>query len=709
MVKQDKTGTKYEKLIATCLRDLGYEFEASSGRNYLHPRPNSKLVIPETFIQPDLVVRCDERIIAIIYATHWSNKRNCNFKFWRTWEEETQQKIILGDSLLSINCIFEALPVNSQPASYITSNDLTTDKSRDDSTPIGFNGWYSAVSWAMVEAFDITIAFPSGYQPVHAITTGIIPASDSVTSELLKNALNGSSKLYFSTQWEILRKIRENHSFSSTIKETRSRYRIGLLHIYLFYGLLRKLQGRPIGIQDFVKALVNSEAKEPNQISLGSLAKTPAFKDVEFEKLHDIFKSLSKVYVRKGKKKKGKKKGDSSPETYCSLNHISNPEQTATIVRISFNDDLQTCLQSLKSHIDEVGFVSAIERAFNRFDLIEEIDEVFDNLANPKLVEDKAKFAKKLFAANLEDEEQLNEMLQAHAKQMSSERLDVSAHTQGWVLEMLLYVAGLNSDEDIQTRVKLNFEASGHNLRPHAPYGDDAKVVRFLLQGKDICEQWSSSKRKKQTLGKDDFRELCWQSVAKCVVQSFQEGSRLTRPLDAVIVKYQSNKSMRIIGADLNGFSIIIEHYLSDICFLQFIEDSIENKAELKQRICNSWQTDVVNKLWDGRPLETWMDGVSKNGQWLIKVQSSQDGNEGHKTKELAGRCRALRIAWSHGEDPRNRDEWQFTQRKLPKLALVLDGDWDSTKKRNLYEAGWDWVGDVSQLHELRELIGADD
>jgi hypothetical protein len=44
----------------------------------------------------------------------------------------------------------------------------------------------------------------------------------------------------------------------------------------------------------------------------------------------------------------------------------------------------------------------------------------------------------------------------------------------------------------------------------------------------------------------------------------------------------------------------------------------------------------------------------------------------------------------------------------MPKCALVLDGDWDRIKKKNLYEAGWDWVGDVSQLEDLRRLISAE-
>jgi hypothetical protein len=52
-----------------------------------------------------------------------------------------------------------------------------------------------------------------------------------------------------------------------------------------------------------------------------------------------------------------------------------------------------------------------------------------------------------------------------------------------------------------------------------------------------------------------------------------------------------------------------------------------------------------------------------------------------------------------------DRSKWSFQRRKMPKCALVLDGDWDRTKKKNLYEAGWDWVGDVSELDELRRLI----
>ena len=64
-----------------------------------------------------------------------------------------------------------------------------------------------------------------------------------------------------------------------------------------------------------------------------------------------------------------------------------------------------------------------------------------------------------------------------------------------------------------------------------------------------------------------------------------------------------------------------------------------------------------------------------------------------------------MRLQWVHGSHPADRSAWRFRQRDMPKLALVLDGDWNATQKRNLYEAGWDWVGDVGKLAELRALI----
>ena len=151
MPLQDRTGSSYEQLLAASLRKLGYSYNGDTGKNYLHPSARAgQIIIPDTYIQPDLVVRYDEEIQAIFYVTHWSNTRSSKYKFWRTWEEQAQQKVVLSENFLAINCIFEALPQSYKPAIYITSDDIPLDGNRNNKIPIPFSGWYPAISWSNV-------------------------------------------------------------------------------------------------------------------------------------------------------------------------------------------------------------------------------------------------------------------------------------------------------------------------------------------------------------------------------------------------------------------------------------------------------------------------------------------------------------------------------------------------------------------------------
>jgi len=444
----------------------------------------------------------------------------------------------------------------------------------------------------------------------------------------------------------------------------------------------------------FVNTLVSADA---NYINLNTLADISAFSQIPNQKLIATFAQLSQIYVRKSK----------DTETLCTMTSFNNPILGGGVHRIKFNQDLRLCLQDLGQHLAESGFIVAIHESFDRFDQVFGINECFEDLADQNLVIAKEEFVRNTFSEALKsyDDNILNELLQAHGRELSHERILISEHQQNWVLEMILYLAGLTSDEDIQTKLKANFEALAHPhaLRTHAPYGDEGKLIRYLLQGRDICGHWSS-KSKKYTLSQEDFRVFSWQTVSRSIFQSFQEKGQILHEKDEVIRKYIQNKSMRIIGSDLNGMGILIDHYLGNLCHLQSTDEA-EHKEALSARLCNSWQTDLINNIWNGRPLETWMEGVSHNGQWLIKIQSAQDGHESDKTKELAGRCRAMRLQWAHGDNPHDRTQWSFSERPMPRLALILDGDWDANKKRNLYEAGWDWVGDVSQLQDLRDLI----
>ncbi|MBD1863990.1 MULTISPECIES: hypothetical protein [Trichocoleus] len=694
---RDRTGNRYEQLLEASLLHLDYTRDSDIGLNYIRPSVRGQVIIPGTFIQPDIVIRQDTSIRAILYVTHWSNRRNSNFKFWRTWEELAQQKLAIGTDFVAINCVFEALPPNSSPFDYITSDELPPDPSRDDGIPISFNGWYGAISWSLVESFDVSLIFPNSYEPCSTQLDLINGQHDVITSNLLELTLARTAKPYLTSQWQTLQTIQSQAIGNNLInlQDTQSRYRIGLLHVYLFYRLFHYLvPDGGLDLDEFVNALVSTDQ---NQVNLDALIQASAFAQIPRQQLIEVFSELSQVYVRKSQ----------DAETFCTMTSLHNPIAGGSVHRIRFNQDLRLCLQDLGQHLNEPGFVDAIQRAFGRFDATLGINECFEDLASQPLVVSKENFIRQTFLTALTtgDEATLDNLLQTHAKEFSPERSAVSTHQQNWVFEMLLYLAGLTSDEDIQTKLKENFEAIAHPhlLQPHAPYGDEAKLSRYLLQGRNICGHWSS-RSCRQTLTEVEFRTFSWRTVAKSVLQAFQEKGRVIRGQEEVIRRYIQTKSMRIIGADLNSFHILLEHYLGDLCAFAFDENATSNTRS--QRICPSWQTDVIGKIWNGRPLETWMEGLSLNRQWMIKAQSAPS-NPGDKTKELAGRCRALRLAWSHGTDPRDRSQWSFSQRPLPKLAIVLDGDWDATKKRNLYEAGWDWVGDVSQLHELRQLIQA--
>lgn len=696
MSKQDRSGVKYENFIKKLLHYLGYKSESNVGKNYLNPNKRSKsIAIPGTYTQPDFVIRQDTNITAILYVTHWSKKRNSSFKFWRTWEESAQQKIIIGNGLLTVNCLFEALPERASPDIFITSDELPKDNYRDDvQVPIGFSGWYPALSWAVVEAFDVSLVFPLHYNSVHELNFDL-GEHDFITSQLLEKCLQKKSKTYLEEQWNILRKIHKEVIISNLKnQDTHTRYRIGLLHVYLAYQLfIRKVNQCNFYIEDFICLLIQVEKEhlKCQQKYFKINSNNTDSKLIEVQKLCLFFEQIGQVYTRSGEK----------ATTLCTVHKFSDPSQSSTIYKIKFNKDLSLCLQDIKAHLKVDGFIKAIEQAFIRFDKSYGIDEALENLSHPEQVCTKENFVRQYFLPVINDEKELNEMLQTHAKCMSPERASVSGHQQNWVFEMLIYLANVNIAEDIYTQIAAEFENLGHKLRPHAPFKDETMMVSYLLRGRDICEHWTS-RNQQRTLSEEQFKYLCWQAIAKCIVKSLSSKKNYIQDSQTIISKFLFNRTSRIISSELNSLHIIIEYFLGDLCQLFFTDDE---KLKKNQKISYSVHTEITDGLWGNKSLETYMEGISNNGQWLIKIQSSQDGHQSDKTKELAGRCRAIHIAWSHGSDPLNRLEWSFTKRQLPKLALLLDGDWTATQKRNLYEAGWDWVGDVAELGELRNLI----
>lgn len=698
MAKQDKTGTKYEQILVSSLRYLGYVNDTDSGLNYLNPgKRNRNIVVPNTYIQPDIVVRDGTEIKAILYVTHWSKQRNCAFKFWRTWEELAQQKIVVANDFLGINCLFEALSEELEPSLYINSDDLPIDIIRGKQFPIGFKGWYPGTSWALTESFDVSLAFPFGYAPVHDSTNQIEGNHDLKTTCLLDQALQASPKSHLASQWGTLHSIRTRAINNlPLLNNTESRYRTGLLHVYIFFRIVNRiLPNNSVPIENF---LITLSRFSQDKIDLRVLVGTQGFTGISYQNLLDVLTILSQVYISKSEKS----------ETFCSLSSFTNPEASSnnSLHRVSFNEDLQVYLNDLRHHLSIEGFSSIIERTFKSFDLSYRIDENFDDLADISLVKNKVDFVRTHFLNTLNDVDKLFETLILHSQNISIERSAISCHGQNWVLEILLYLTNINSAEDIYPIISPIFEESGHRLRPHSPFNDYTVLVVYMLQGRDVCENWSRKRRKGMTLDAEEFRRLIWLTMARCIVKIFKDKNIPTPDINSLVRRYLVNKSMRIISSGLSGFHIMIEQYLGDLCNLIFVDDEDERVDNISSRFL-SWQTEVIKALFSADPLETRMEGIARNGTWLIKLQSAPS-NPGDKTKELAGRCRALRLAWSHGQDPRDRTQWTFSERPLPKLALVLDGDWDANKKRNLYEAGWDWVGDVAQLGELRRLIQQD-
>jgi hypothetical protein len=695
MAKQDRTGTRYEKLLAYSLEEIGYERNTGGALNYQQPPKKADVIIAGTYIQPDLVLRKNETETAVLYSTHWSNTRDSKRKFWRTWEEQAQQRVSIGDSFLAVNCVFEALPNGSNPMLCFSAVELPLDPNREPKRPIQLEGWDPGIGWALIESFDINILFPKGYSAVQEVNDYEEGDHDASTTDLLREALACSPKKSFRTQWNTLRTIKSAApAVPRTTPTTASRYRIGLLHVYLLCRVLEMRSKKKLPVPEVIETLVKVAG---DKLEMSKLRRQPPFDKFSSEELGELLDVLASVYVRKGSK----------PEAFCTLRSFSMGANT--LKEVTFNSDLKMCVEDLKAHVKSKGFVAAIENAFGRFDRAFGITEAIADLAFPDSVDDKTTFVAQHLIPLKTKAKDLGDALWSLSKATDAKRKAVSPHIQNWHFELLLYLCGLNSTEDIQTRFKQRLEESGHKLRPHAPYGGHAQTVAFMLQGRDVCELWSGD-GKKRTLKPDEFRELCWKTVARCLTDALSARGSEHKPVakDKAAIVYLQNKSMRIISSDLNGFYIMIDHFLGDLCHLQFLDDDDQEDGAagaLSARVCASWQTDMVKNLWGSAPLETWVEGVSKDGNWLIKVQSAQDGNEGHKTKELAGRCRAMHLDWIPGKAPMDRSKWSFQRRKMPKCALVLDGDWDRTKKKNLYEAGWDWVGDVSELHELRRLI----
>jgi hypothetical protein len=122
----------------------------------------------------------------------------------------------------------------------------------------------------MLETFDLSLVFPLGYEPVHAKRT-ILNSHDTKTTSLLEKALSTSSKPYLNEQWNSLKEITgTNQRDLESLTLTNSRYRIGLLHIYLIYRLWEKIIGNT-KILDLISFLMSTNQQTKSHGNLEKL------------------------------------------------------------------------------------------------------------------------------------------------------------------------------------------------------------------------------------------------------------------------------------------------------------------------------------------------------------------------------------------------------------------------------------------------------
>jgi hypothetical protein len=674
MAKKDRTGLSYEQVITTALELCGYaKFGTLSDalkqpdKFYINPSPRAPVQIPDTYVQADVIVGDENRITHIFYVTHWSNSRSSQYKFWRTFEEMCQQKVA-HNNIVSVNCIFESLPLTMTPVVVSDSSELPKDKSRTKkSLPIQLTGWAAANGWLMIDAFDVAILFPSGWD-------GKMLERKIIQKLLVSPLKHGTDHL-----WKDLERIRKAGIKKNEEKGgygISSRYRIGFMHLFIVSEVFKYFFNATITPSALLKL---SGELEVQHSPLGIARKHK----IQEQLLEKAITALSRIPVRFG----------NGRSMLCELLKISHGQ--TTLRRIKWNPDFKAFLSDVLTYADLAKIDAAASKTFAIFSSEWCIDEMIEDLCEADLVAEKVKFTlDKIVPLAISGS---NFQAAVFSMMANSDRGSsrVCSHKQLWALEMLLYAFKLKSTEDIQSLFKKEFQESGYEIRNYAPFGDSAKAVSYIIQGRDVCEQWGSDMR--HDLTKMEFRKLSANAMANALIGKADK-KNIANELD-VVNSYLDNKALRIISSNLNGFFIMIDYSLGDISEFRFDEDV--NTSGLTLPSC--W-TDIGKKRWGASPLTTQFEGRSQNGKWFIKIQSAQDGNEKHKVKELAGRGRSICIKgdWS------SQDGQKFSSRKVVKRALILDGDWSSDKVKNLWEAGWDWVGDVNRLDDLRKMVMSD-
>jgi hypothetical protein len=117
-----------------------------------------------------------------------------------------------------------------------------------------------------------------------------------------------------------------------------------------------------------------------------------------------------------------------------------------------------------------------------------------------------------------------------------------------------------------------------------------------------------------------------------------------------------------------------------------------ENSLKFREQRIAAWLANKVNSRLQPEHRLTPNDLSTrciKVKNTIVHWKSSYDGNEGHKTKELAGRGFSIR-------------DWSSSSKRY---LLIIDGDFNNEHINMLYRAGWDKVLYPDEMEELISSI----
>jgi hypothetical protein len=232
---------------------------------------------------------------------------------------------------------------------------------------------------------------------------------------------------------------------------------------------------------------------------------------------------------------------------------------------------------------------------------------------------------------------------------------------KAWMLEVALCALGFNLNDLNRDLDPVLISKHGVALKEIAPFGDSGiHVIGNLNTG-----NWDDLKPIPGTSIPDTFsilrsEILAW--VNRISVDGLVAGSR-----DTLILSYRYKR--------IKTFLSRAPHPL---------RPALLNTLKVKgfEVLENYPVPNFLNQMAGGKTGRFEVDFLAKqNGKTLlINIVTAQDGNESHKRKEMAARIKAARVHFA-------KSTQQYSA-IAPRIWLILDGDWQQSFVRNLYESG---------------------